>query len=125
VRLSRLVAWQVSRLAPKRDLRLIDLRDEALGGLGTTRKELIESPASSYAATAEWAAALFHCSLEPDGLVWCSRQAGDQLAMVLFARGRIERSELEVVQAPLPLAIGKGAELAYETAEDLEITLVS
>jgi hypothetical protein len=125
VRLSRLIAWQGSRLAPVRDLRLIDLRDEALEDLGTNREDLIESPASSYPVTAEWADTLFHCSRQPDGLVWNSRQAKDQLALVLFERGRVSREDLDVVKVPMPLAVGRGLDLVYEVAEELEIVLVS
>lgn len=125
VRLSRLVAWQVSRLAALRNLRLIDLRDPALADLETTREDLIESPADSYPVTAEWADTLFHDALEPDGLVWNSRQAKDQLALILFERGRVARADMDVVKEPMPLAVGRGLDLAYEAAEELEITLTS
>src|SRR5438105_4342794 len=76
VRVSRLLAWLSSTLAPRRDLRLVDLRDDALDDhpFGLTRADLIDSPATVYPETAEWASAYFHSRAEPDGLAWNPRQ---------------------------------------------------
>lgn len=124
VRLSRLLPWQISHLVPLRDLRLADLRDRSLSKLRLTRKELIESPAGAYGQTAEWASALFESGLQPDGLIWNSRQARSDFAMVLFSRGRLAREDLDVSQSPLPMAVGEGYELALEAAEKLGITII-
>ena len=124
VRLSRLDAWQISHLAPMRALQLADLTDPNLEAIEMAREELIESPAIEYPRTAEWAQALFHCPLQPDGLVWNARQGRKDLALVLFQRGRVRRQDLEIVKPPVPMAVGRGAELAYAAAEDMEITLV-
>jgi hypothetical protein len=124
LRQSRLVAHVISTLAPRRDLQLVDLRDEALDDLGLTRAVLVESPAGAYPETAAWASALFHCPAEPDGLVWNSRQEPRTMAFVLFARGRVERRHLEVVDPPEPLAVGRGLDRVYEVAERLDLTIV-
>lgn len=125
VRLSRFDPWLLSRLSPRRDLRLADLRDRALARLDITREELIESPASTYPETAGWASALYHCPLEPDGLVWNARQGDQDPALILFQRGRVKRQDLSIEQRPIPLAVGPGLELAYEVAERVGITLTS
>lgn len=123
VRLSRLSAWQISRLKPTRDLRLADLRDEALKDLPVTREELIESPASAYPWTADVAKDLFSSPLEPDGLIWNARQSRDDLAMVLFARGRVARADLEVARMPMAMAMGEGYEHVLSVGEEMGITI--
>jgi hypothetical protein len=125
IRASRLVAWLSSTLAPRRDLRLVDLRDEALEGhpLGLARADLIDSPATVYPETAEWASAFFHARAAPDGLVWNARQDRDKLAFVLFARGRVARSDLTIVDPPLSL-FTTGFERVVEAAEAAGITIV-
>jgi hypothetical protein len=124
LRQSRLVPFVISTLAPRRDLQLVDLRDDSVGRLGLTRAALIESPAEAYPVTAGWASAFFHCPAEPDGLVWNSRQEPQTVAFVLFARGRVDRRSLEVVDPPQPLAVGRGLDRAYEAAERLDLTII-
>lgn len=125
VRLSSLGAWSISYLEPLRELRLADLRDPALAAIGMTREELIESPATAYPQTAAWAEALYRSPLAPDGLIWNARQGRRDPAIVLFERDRVARSELEVAERPESMAAGRGADLAYAVAEELEITLIA
>jgi RES domain-containing protein len=126
LRITRVLGWQLSRVTPKRELKLVDLRDEALDDLetGLTRAALIESPAAHYPETAAWASCFFHCPLEPDGLVWNSRQAPSDLAMILFARGRVARESLSVVDPAVPLTVGEGLQHMHSAAERLGITLI-
>jgi hypothetical protein len=124
LRQSGLLAHVISTLAPRRDLQLVDLRDEALDELGLTRMALVESPAGAYPETAAWASALFHCPAEPDGLAWNSRQEPQTVAFVLFARGRVDRRDLEVVNPPEPLAVGRGLDRVHDIAERLDLTIV-
>lgn len=119
----KLLGHVLSTLAARRDLRLIDLRDPGLPPLGLSRSALIESPVAAYPETARWASSFFHCAALPDGLVWNARQSRDDLAVVLFARGRVERSQLRVVQAPEPLYIGVGLERVSQAAYGLGITV--
>lgn len=125
IRASRLLAWMSSTLSPRRDLRLIDLRDQALEDhpFGLTRADLIDSPATAYPETAEWAATYFHAATEPDGLAWNARQDRATLAFILFARGRVARSDLKVVDPPLSL-FTSGFERVIEAAEGAGITIV-
>ncbi len=127
VRQSRLMEWMLSTLAPRRDLALVDLRDVALPtlGFGLTREALIDSPDLSYPATARWASAFFHSSAKPDGLVWNARQDRKAEAMILFARGRVARHDLEVVQPPMPLYGSPGFDRVLEAAESAGITIVT
>ena len=126
VRFTRLVPYVTSTLAPRRDLRLVDLRDVALTSsrYGLTRADLVESPAAVYPDTARWASAYFHSAAAPDGLVWNARQDRGALALVLFGRGRVDRRDLVVVEAPLPLAAGDGYLRALEAADRMGVTIV-
>ena len=123
LRLSRLLAWEISHLTPLRDLRLADLRDEALDALQLTRQGLIESSANSYPWTAKVAQVLFESPLKPDGLVWNARQGRHDLAMVLFARKRVARDDLDVSRIPIPMAVGEGHEQVLAVAESVGITI--
>ena len=124
VRLSSLDPWLISYLEPLRDLRLVDLRDRGLAAVELTRAELIDSPATDYPRTAAWANALYHCPLEPDGLVWNARQGKKDPAIILFERDRVAREELEVCEPSDSMAAGRGADLVYAVAEAMEITLI-
>jgi hypothetical protein len=72
------------RLTPTRALRLIDLTTDGLHRLRIPRGELIDSPATEYAVTASWAAALHHRHPKIDGLRWMSRQRDSDQALMLF-----------------------------------------
>jgi hypothetical protein len=103
----------LSRLAPVRDLRLITLRD----------RELIEAPASAYAWTAAWGAALHAATPEADGMIWMARRPTYRPVMVLFG-DRIAAGELTVTTAPIPLWHGPGLELAEQAAMRADIALL-
>lgn len=123
VRLSRFNVYLRSTIAAGRGLRLVKLHGNGLRRVGATRAELIDSEADQYSALAAWGQALHDCPAEPDGLVWRSRQYDDALSVVLYG-DRVRRAELEVVEPPLPLAIGSGLELVQRLAEDAGITLI-
>jgi hypothetical protein len=127
LRQSHLLKWLASTLAPRRDLKLVDLRDVTLStlGLGLTREALIDSSAHVYPASAQWASAFFHSRAKPDGLVWNSRQYRPAEAFILFARGRVARSDLAIVQPPMPLYGGPGFDRVLEAAESVGITIVT
>ena len=88
-----------------------------------TRADLIDSPATVYPETAEWASAYFHSTAQPDGLVWNARQDRDKLAFVLYGRGRVARSDLRIVDPPLSL-FTTGFERVLEAADKAGITIV-
>jgi hypothetical protein len=120
---SSLLPWLQSTIAPTRQLRLVDLRGFGLRRIGTTRASMIDSPATSYEATARWARALHECPRLPDGLLWICRQYDLSAALILFGR-RVSRHELRVVQPPRPLAIGPGLDSVRAAAESAGILIV-
>jgi hypothetical protein len=120
---SSLTPWLSSTIAPRRTLRLADLRGHGLGRLGVTRLQLIESPASEYPATTAWSLALYQCPRTPDGILWTSRQYDRSAALILFGR-RVRRRDLEVVQPPRPLAFGNGLEDVRAAAEQAAILII-
>lgn len=119
-----LVPLIVSRLAPRRDLRLIQLHGYGLGRLGTSRAQLIESDVDRYERTRRWAQALHALPAAADGLIWVARQHDASFALVLFG-DRVERDDLEVIEPPLPLAMGAGFARVQEAAEAAGILIVS
>ena len=104
-------------------LRLASLHGHGPRRLGATRAQLIDSDADQYDALSAWGQALHDCPAEPDGIVWRSRHYDDAYALVLFA-DRVGRRELEVVEPPLPLGLGRGLDRVMELAEQAAITLV-
>ena len=123
LRLQVLAPMVASTLSPRRVLRLASLHGRGLRRLGATRAQLIDSEADRYPALAVWGQALHDCSTEPDGLLWRSRHYDNAYALLLFA-DRVRRRELEVIEPPLPLAVGRGLERLMELAERAGITLV-
>jgi hypothetical protein len=107
IRHSALRAMVISTLAPRRDLALVQLHGHGLGRLGISREDLIDCAARDYPRTVIWAAAL-HAQLgKVDGLAWVSRKYDTSFSLVLFG-DRVDRSDLEVVEPPLPLYLGAG-----------------
>jgi hypothetical protein len=113
-----------STLSPRRLLRLVSLHGDGLRRLGATRMQLIDAEADRYPELAAWGQALHDCPAEPDGIVWRSRHYDDAYALLLFG-DRVRRRDLEVVEPPLPLAVGGGLERLMELAERAGITLVA
>lgn len=123
LRVEALAPMMVSTLSPRRALRLASLHGHGLRRLGATRAQLIDSDADQYPALAAWGQALHDCPAEPDGLVWRSRHYDDAYALLLFG-DRVRRRDLEVVEPPLALAVGRGLERIMELAERAGLTLV-
>ena len=123
LRVEALAPMVASTLSPRRALRLASLHGHGLRRLGATRAQLIDSEADRYPALAAWGQALYDCPAEPDGLAWRSRHYDDAYTLVLFA-DRVRPRELEVIEPPLPLAVGRGLELLMGLAERAGITLV-
>ena len=70
--------WVLSHVELVRDVRLIDLRDDALPALGLARDQLVASSAAHHPCTGVWAHRLHARHVgghATDGLVWNSRQA--------------------------------------------------
>jgi hypothetical protein len=84
------------------NLTLIDLSTISLHKLGIPRSELIDTDASHYGETREWAAALYEQCPAAQGLKWTSRQDDTAMALVLFG-GRVNGSAFELLTGPLSL----------------------
>jgi hypothetical protein len=120
---ARLVPILISTLASNRPLSLASLHGNGLRRIGASRAQLIDSEADEYPALSVWGQALHDCPARPDGIVWRSRHYDDSYVFVLFG-DRVRRRELQVVEPPLPLAVGRGLERVMELAEQAEITIV-
>lgn len=121
-----------STIAPRRDLRLGRLDDDALDALGLQRAELIDTDADTYPDTVRWAEhAHQHGATDGhplDGLIWHSRRAAQGLAArdlvaVLFG-DRVARKELRSAGAPVPLVAATAIEELDAMANRLGVTLV-
>jgi hypothetical protein len=124
LRVEALAPMMASTLSARRVLRLASLHGHGLRRLSATRAQLIDSEADRYPELARWGQALHDCTAEPDGLAWRSRHYDDAYALLLFG-DRVRRRDLEVVEPPLPLAVGRGLERLMELAERAGITLVA
>ena len=120
---ARLAPIMISTLAISRTLRLASLHGNALRRVGASRAQLIDSEADQYPALTAWGQALHDCPAKPDGIVWRSRHYDDSYTLVLFG-DRVGRKELQVVEPPLPLSVGRGLERVMELAEQADITII-
>jgi RES domain-containing protein len=84
------------------DLALVDLSTIALRKLGVSRSELIDTDASHYGETREWALALHEQYPTAQGLKWTSRQDDTAMALVLFG-DRVDGSAFELLGGPVSL----------------------
>jgi len=123
IRRGSLFTLLLTTLAPRRELRLAQLHGYGLRRLEVSREELIESEAAQYPATRRWGEAFHRSSLELDGIIWVSRQHDTSFSCVLFG-DRIERSDLDVVEPPLPLVFGTGFDQVQRAAEASGITVL-
>jgi hypothetical protein len=73
-----------SVIQPRRGLVLASLFEPDLNRWGLTRRELIDTFAADYEATAKWAIALHDGFSDVDGLVWTSRRCDPEKAYLLF-----------------------------------------
>jgi hypothetical protein len=123
IRRSVLRPMQISTLAPRRPLSLVQLHGFGLRRLGISRSDLVEAEVESYARTAAWAGAFHAWNNEVDGLVWVSRLHDTAFALVLFG-DRIARADLEVVEPPLAIFLGEGFARVEDAAEKTKITIL-
>ena len=100
-----------STIRSSRDLRLVDLGAIPLRKLGVTRSGLIDTDASEYPITRQWALAFHEQNPDAEGLIWTSRQADPESAVVLFA-DRLGTLHLETVDSPQSLILADGSACA-------------
>ena len=73
-----------SIVQPGRDLVLASLFEPDLNRWGLARRQLIDTFAADYEATAKWAIAMHDSFSDIDGLVWTSRRCDPEKAYLLF-----------------------------------------
>ncbi len=109
VSIARVATLVYSQLAPSRDLRLASLFEIDLNRWGYSRRQLIDTPASTYASTRLWSAAIHQSDPSIDGMIWTSRRDDQQRAMLLFG-DRVAPHDLTVIAteriASSPLWLG-------------------
>jgi hypothetical protein len=89
-------------------IKLIDLSAISLRRLGISRSELIDSDASHYNETREWAVALHQQYPVAQGLKWTSRQDDTATALMLFG-DRSDGSAFELMGGPVSLLQADGS----------------
>lgn len=119
----RLKTLLLSSIAPRRSLKLIDLRGHGLSALRLHRSQLIDTSVMVYPETVRWAEALHRTVVAPDGLIWRSRQFDTADVVILFG-DRVSRTDLRVVSPPRPLYVGSGFRLVKEAARLARIALI-
>jgi hypothetical protein len=80
---------------PRRDLVLAGLFEPDLNKWGLTRRQLIDTFAADYEATAKWAIALHDAFPDIDGLAWTSRRCDPEKAYLLFG-DRVPPDQLDI-----------------------------
>jgi len=123
IRRRSLINIVLSILAPKRELKLADLRGHGLRRLGLQRNQLLETEAEHYAQTAAWGAALHHSAVKPDGLIWVSRQFDTAAALLLFG-DRVRPETLKIAEPPVSLYRGRGFQQVLASAERADLVIV-
>lgn len=84
VRFAELEQLDYAVVRPQRELVLAGLFEPDLNKWGLTRRQLIDTFAADYDATARWAVALHDAFPDIDGLVWTSRRCDPAGACLLF-----------------------------------------
>lgn len=96
-------AWAF--LEPVEPLRLVTLFEPDLNRWGLSRRELIDTPPSTYGRTQPWAAAIHAAEPTAQGIVWTSRRHDGERAMMLFG-DRVADDALRVLDAaPAPMTM--------------------
>lgn len=97
-----------STIRSPRDLRLINLSAIPLRKLGISRSGLIDTDASEYPLTRQWALAFHEQNPEAEGLIWTSRQADPERAIVLFG-DRLNSFSFKIISEPKSLILTDGS----------------
>jgi len=91
-----------SSLRLRVDLTLVDLSSICLHRLGISRSGLIDTDASCYDESRDWALALHEQFPAAQGLKWTSRQDDTAMALVLFG-DRVDTSAFQLTGGPVSL----------------------
>lgn len=114
-----------SAIRAPRPLYLVDLTSIALKKLGLRRGDLIDTEASEYSTTREWAARFYTDHPDAEGLLWTSRQDDRAQAVVLF-ESRLKGLSFIPVSGPESLLLADGSVRGevLDLAHRLDVVLV-
>jgi hypothetical protein len=101
-------------LLPKVDLTLARLHGQGLQRLELLREDVVDCNASRYPYTAEWAQAIYSCSVPLAGIVWTSRQNDSGKALVLWEGSLDPKESFEKSGPSLRLDDGPGLDLVRQ-----------
>jgi hypothetical protein len=90
-------ARAASRVAPRRDLRLVQLFRADLAAWRLDRDEFFRAFKSQYAETTAWAQAIHRAAPDVDGLIWTSYRCDPETAMIFFG-DRISEGDFDVLE---------------------------
>jgi hypothetical protein len=113
-----------ARLRLTRTLRLAPFFRQNLGMLGQTRQSMIDTDATSYEQTVQWAARVHEMFPHLDGLIWTSHQHDRDFACVLFG-GRVQPGDLHSIKSSMrPIDAGRGRDRLLRFTTEFGIDIV-
>ncbi|GAA5628162.1 hypothetical protein Brsp05_03458 [Brucella sp. NBRC 12953] len=107
----------------KRDLNLVPLFAPDLAKWNLSRADLIDTTASHYHVTAEWALAVHQNRTDADGLIWTSKRCDPQLALMLFGDRVSEDDFIAIKTVDIYTNVSEMRDI-HTFAERVDITLV-
>jgi hypothetical protein len=113
----------IAPIVPTKDLRLAALTDPEIKRLRVPRRDLIDTDAAEYPATAAWGQALYDHPARFDGIVWNSRQHVATLSVMLWS-SRAGTVEAGTSAAPEPLFFGPGYDRVVALANAMDVTVI-
>lgn len=120
--LKQLIGLQLSILKPNRNLKLASLDPLSLRKLGKTRTDIIESDSSRYPETRQLADDIFNQYPALDGIIWPSKQHGDNALMLI--NDNTQSGDL-ILKKTEPLIIANAAmKKLYQLADKLGVILI-
>lgn len=112
-----------ARLLMNRDLILGPFFHQNLARIGQTRQSMIDTDATFYGETVQWAAAAHQSFPTLDGLVWTSHQHDRDFACLLFG-DRVSENDITPIGTIAPVEAGPGRARIAEFAREYEIDIV-
>lgn len=120
---SKVGAYGLVHVRPRRDLTLVELHGHGLRRLNLRPENLTDTGPEEYPRTVPWARALHAAVPEADGLAWMSRQFNSEQTIVLFG-DRVDEMDLEVVVPGVPLRTGHGRAIVDRAANAAGVLIV-
>lgn len=99
-----------------RALKLASLYSADLMKFGLERRQVVDTPPSSYATTRLWSAAVHQSTSVADGLVWVSRRYDQERALIMFG-DRVLAEAIIPVSSTRIMDDAKALETLFELAQ--------